>query len=323
MNKQNRILSFVLIVQIILALVVFFPKGTEESAPTAGLLASFDSASVTEIAIYDSDENMLRLVKAGEGWSLPQYGDYPVDAFRVEELLLKISRLKSDRLIAQNSSSHNRLRVGENAFERRIELNDGAQTLFVGSSGGANAVHMRAAGSDNVYLTSGLASWEANTTVSSWIDTVYFSAAQDQITALRLENANGVFEFVKDGENWKLSDLAEGETFNTASFNTLLGRAASLRMSEPIGREREDRFELDAPQAVITLTVQVPAEEEEGEPTTTTHTLRVGAALDDANYVMHVDDAAFYVKVANSTATSFTEKTRADFLVVPVEEEGS
>lgn len=332
MNRRNQILSFVLAVQLVIGLVLFIPRGGEESAAAAALLDGYDAASVEEITIQDSEAAQVRLLKAPDNtWVLPDYDNYPVDTARVQTLLDKLAVLKSDRLIAQNSASHNRLKVSEKEFERRVTLKvgDETQVLYIGSSGGANAVHMRAEGSDNVYLTSGLASWEANAGVSSWIDTQYFNAVSSEVVALTLENSNGVFEFRKDGENWTLADLAEGETFNAEAFNTFLQRATSIRMTEPISREVDDAFGMDTPQAVITLTVQPPAlpEEEATDEATenapveaaepATYTLTIGAEQDDSSYVMLASSQVYYVKVSAGTATTFTDKTRDNFLVIP------
>jgi hypothetical protein len=361
MNKTNTVLSLILVVQIILAMVIYWPD-TDTEAPAGTLLTNFATDSVTELHITDSNGRKLSLVKKESGeWVLPDYDDYPVLASRVSSLLNKIGTLQTNRLIAQSTTSQRRLKVSEDDFVRLVETRqaDGAQhKLYLGNSGGANTIHVRLDDQEQVYLVSNLSSQDATPQLSSWINTTYFSVPSDQVVALRLENANGVFEFTKDGETWTMVGLSDGETFNQDALSTLLNQATALRLSEPIGKESQDSFELDAPQATLTLTLNEPVTPEETpaaeetptgqampdagilqsqetptppqqtstpEATSTpappqfeekVYTLQIGAKTDD-EVVVKSSESEYYVLIAETTAESFTGKTRDNFLVPP------
>lgn len=350
MNRRNQVLAVVLAIQLVLALVLFFPRSSGESSDQgSALLGGFKPGSVVELTVHDADGNEVRLTRAGEAdWVVPAFGDYPVDASKVRTLLLKLEGLRANRLIARNESSHARLKVAGDEYERLIELKrDDGQTdrLYLGSTAGGSDTHMRANDSDRVYLVGGLGSWEVPATVGGWIDTLYFSVVTDNVTMIQVENASGVFQFQKVDGAWTLTGLEADEIFNADSVTPLLNRLAALRMVEPIGKEAQDDSGMDAPQAVITLTVQEQVTVEPdaasqpevglppalGTPDTTpspvptpsvetvekTYTLTIGATLEDGTYVLKSSESEYYVRLAAATAETFTNLARDGLLVVP------
>ena len=202
MNRTNQILSVALVVQIILIGIFFFPESDDAPVASGPLLADFNTDDVNELRLRDAEGEEIHLTRNDIGlWVLPEYDDFPALADQIIELLGKLENLQTNRLIAQNSSSHNRLKVGEDDFERLIQINNDEQ-LFIGTSAGANATHMRVAGDDRVYLTSGLSAFDANVNLTGWIDAQYFSVSSANVIALTLENDNGIFEFVKQDDEW-------------------------------------------------------------------------------------------------------------------------
>ena len=314
-NRLQQILLIALVVQIALAVWVFWPKpaASQTSGP---LLGDFSTDSVTSLTISDSD-NTLTLTKQNDGWVLSDAGDFPVTEEQVTTLLDNIEKVQTNRMVTQTDTSHRRLQVAPDDFNRRLELtlSDGTtHDLYVGSSAGAGATHVRADDQTEVYLTGDIDAFNINPQPSGWIDTLYFTIPQTATTQLTLENSNGTFEFVKDGENWTLSDLAEDETFNQNAFTSMLNQMISVRMSEPIGTEAQADFGLDTPQATVTL-----------DTTDETYTLIFGAKNpeDSDDYVFKASNSPYYVRISSFTGDNLINKTRADFLEAPPEEEGA
>ena len=107
-------------------------------------------------------------------------------------------------------------------------MGDFAQRLFLGTSGGAGATHIRHSVNDRVYLTADLAAWEVSPTLSSWIDTTYLTLNQDHIQSFSVENANGTFKFIKEDDGlWTYAGLGEGEEFDADALQTTISRLAS------------------------------------------------------------------------------------------------
>ncbi len=310
MNKRNQILALILVIQIVIGLLLFWPWAGATEASSGPLFVDFEADQVQTLTISDGEGNSLTLAKKDGGWVLPQADDFPVDGEKVSPLLEKIGQVQTNRLVTQTEASHKRLQVAADEFNRLVEMSlagDGSHRLYIGSSAGAGATHVRADMEEEVYLAGELNSWEANPQASAWIDPLYFTLPQTATVALTLENQNGTFEFEKEGEGWRMKGLAGDEVLDESTVTTLVNTAGSVQMTEPIGRELQAEFGLEEPQATVTL----ETEEE-------TYTLRLGPQDPENNsYILKASNSPYYVRVAAFTGDAFAGKTRADFLSAP------
>ncbi len=348
MNRTSKILAVVLAIQLVLLGVrAVWPSSSENTTTPGGVLVGdFDPAQVTQFTIANNNDQQITVKKVDDQWVLPDYGDYPVESTRVSTLLDKVKQLRADRLITQSETSFRRLQVSPDDFVRLIafeQAGGASHTLYLGKTGGGSTVHVRLDNQNQVYLVNNLSSQDANAAPSNWIDTTYFSVPSDNIQSLRLQNANGDFEFTKTDGTWTTTGLDAGEVLNQDNLTQLLNGIASLRMSAPIGQEASDDFALDTPQATITITVLetvasesgavptpdtsnllgVPAEASPTPAPTATpqqvekeYTFQIGAALDDG-VVIKGSNSDYYVLITQATADRFTGKTRDDFVSVP------
>jgi hypothetical protein len=321
MSRTNRILSIVLVIQIVVAAAVFLPRILPARAEGEPLFGALDPAGVTRLSISDSDGKVVELAKQGEAWVVPSGGDYPADSSKVSAFLSKVAAITTNSLVTRTSGSHKRLQVADDEFARRVELTlgDGSRrTLLIGSSASGGS-HVRAAGSDEVYVARELFSYDAATDVVNWIDPVYFSFAQDKASRLTLENGNGTFEFEKDASgNWQMKGLKAGESFSADSFTSLLARIASLRMTQPLGKDVKPEYGLDKPSATITIVAKDDAGNDK------THTLRIGAkdtsgedAAQTGSYAVLSSESLYAVRVSDFYVEEFVTRARQDFLNLP------
>jgi hypothetical protein len=348
MSKSNKILAIVLAIQLVLLGVraVWPDSSSEGTAPGGVLVTDFDPTSVTQVSIADNTDHQITLKKVEDTWILPDYGDYPVDSSRITTLFNKIAQIRADRLITRSETSLRRLQVSPDEFMRLVtfDQSDGtSHKLYVGKTGGGSTAHVRLDEQSQVYLTANLTSQDASAQPSGWIDTAYFSTSSADVVSLTLQNANGTFEFTKNGDAWTVSGLAEGETLNQSNFTSILNAITSLRMTEPVSQEIQDSFGMDEPQAVITLKVmETEAPESSASatpdmsnllgvspgntatvaPTATPqkvekeYTFQIGAALDNG-VVVKGSNSDYYVLISQANADQFTTKTQADFATVP------
>ncbi|PJF39559.1 MAG: hypothetical protein CUN54_08425 [Phototrophicales bacterium] len=357
MNRTNQILAILFGLQIVLAIVIFAAsQPSNAQVETGPLLGALTPSDVNEIIISENNGESLRIqLNDDNEWVLPDAGDYPVQEERVDALLTDIAGLQNNRLIARNRSSHDRLQVADDNFQRRIEImtDDDHEVLFLGSSGGVNARHTRVDGDDAVYLTSGLQPFDAPVQLSSWVDTLYFSVPRNDIVQINLENPNGTFEFKKIDDEWQYTGLQAGEVFDPDSINNLLTRLSSLRLTVPLGTEADAAWGMDDPQAVVTVTVRSEVEtedstggdnqdaapvesdttadsgnvesesgDEESEPefVETTYTLRLGNQIEgDTDYVLISSESPYYVQVAQFVGDTFLNMTHDGLLVTEEE----
>lgn len=345
----NRLLIAVLVIQLILAVVIYLPNAAAVEQSRGPLLAGFKPESVTGLTIHDKD-NASQIVfaknSAGE-WVLPKADDYPLSNAQIVGLLGKVKALDTNRLIAQNRSSQSRLRVAPDAYERLLEIKQGDKVdrLYIGSSEGANAAHTRLNDQDPVYLTSGLTSGDVSTSLSSWIDAPYFAVNQSNVARIALTNKQGAFafEFNKANNAWTWTGLAQGEKFNADKLTGLLGQVSNVTLAASLGKSEQDKYGMKAPLATITLITQeqvtvsptptagtglsgliftaTPPATPPAAPqiitktVETTYTLTLGAKLDSGNYVLKSSQSAYYVEVAPALAEALTALARTDLIV--------
>ena len=310
MTRLQQILVGILAVQIVLGVFVFWPRSAAQE--TGGpLLPDFIAADVISLTIHDGDGNHVALARDGDDWILADAGAYPAQGDKILPFLEKLQGVQTNHLVTQTDASHKRLKVAADDFNRLLEmtLQDGAtHKFYIGSSAGAGATHVRVDDQSEVYLTSKLDAWEAEAQPGAWIDTLYYTVPQTATVALTLENAQGAFEFERDGETWTMKGVAEGEAFAENNLETVLNQITSLRMTRPLGKEEKPSFGLNNPKAVVTLKT------EEGKA----YTLRVGAQDEaDRSYVVKWSESPYYVKVGEFTVKEVVERGRADFLLPP------
>ncbi len=321
MTRLQRILAIVLVVQIVLAAVVFWPRNTA-SADSGPLFAGLETADIAKLTITDNQGQQVQLQRQGGGWVLAGSGDYPADSGKIEPVLAKIAALQTGRLIARSESSHKRLQVAADDFLRRIEMERGdgsVETLFLGTAPNPQATNVRRDGENETYLAGGLSSWEVAASAQNWIDAAYLTLSRNEITRLVLENGNGSFQFDKqDDGTWTMVGLGEGEALNMDNFNPILTQASNMRMAAPLGLEEKPEYGLDDPQVKLSITT---TNSEDGSSETSV--LRVGAKLgDSANYVVKWSESSYYVSAADFSVKNMITRTREELVQIPPTPEG-
>jgi hypothetical protein len=350
-NRLNALLAALLVVQVIAAVVAYAAANTPSAVVQTGtpLISSFASDSIAQIALRDGDKNEVVLAKDPAGaWTLPGADGYPVDAAKVNTLLTSLQGMTTTRLIAENKSSHAQLKVASDAFERSIQMvtSDGKTlALFIGSSVGGSATHVRLADQDQVYLVSGIQTWQIPAQAGQWVNTSYFSVPQEEIVGVRVQNANGTFEFNNVGGVWSAVGLPDGAAFDAQSITGLLPQLAALNLSAPLGKQSKEEYGLAAPSATVTLirrrtltptplptltntplvpgglVTDTPAPPPTLPPSVpavedTLLTLVIGAKRENSNYVVKASTSDYVVEVAAFSVEGLVTLTR-EKLVLP------
>ena len=339
LNRTNLFLAALLLVQaVVLAASVVLTAGTE-SRTVAPILSDVAVADVDRLIIADNLENEMTFARGEDGWVLPGADDFPLDSAKINDTLAKLAGMDTRRLVASNPANFARLEVKDDDFRRRIRLHagDSSATLYLGGSGGANTVYIRRADENEVYLGSGLSSWELSTQVSTWLDANYVNVPVDDVLEITVQRADGSFTFRRDGESWTYAGLSEGEIFEDTRMPLISRNAATVRLQEPLGLEALDEYGLDDPPVVVDVRYRqlVEAETEDAhEPTAeapagdvepaveleyneATYTLTFGATLDDGDVVLKSSDAEYYVLVRDTVLNAFTNIVHDELIKPP------
>ncbi|MGD1993507.1 MAG: DUF4340 domain-containing protein [Anaerolineae bacterium] len=310
MKRHHQILAAILVVQVILSVVVFWPRSAATAEPEP-LFPDLSADDVVALTVVDAVGETVTLQKADGEWVLPEADDYPVLGERVTSLLEKIAGLTTGRLVTRTEASHRRLQVASDEFQRRIdiELTDGTRhTLYLGSSPRYGVTHFRAAAQNETYLSDTLSSMDAGATASAWVDTTYLSVPQEEVTTVTLENRQGTFVFSQDEEgNWTLDGLDPDQTPDQAAISAVVRKATTVTMVAPLGTEAAPEYGLDDPNAVVTI-----------ETADGAITVEVGAPGEDENtYVAHSSESSYYVLASQTAVGSLVDSAREDFVTEP------
>ena len=105
-KRHHPILAGVLVAQVILSVVVFWPR-----ASTAGqgepLFPDVDAGDVVALTIEDDAGNAVEMAKASGEWVLSEADDFPARAEAVTTFLDKLLAISAGRLVTQNDTVTN------------------------------------------------------------------------------------------------------------------------------------------------------------------------------------------------------------------------
>ncbi len=305
MTRRHELLAALLVIQIVLSILTLRPRETEAVAGHP-LLGETQPDAIVALTITDDEGKTLTLRRTDEGWVLSDYDDFPADTAKVQEVLDKLTLISSDEPVTETPASHKPLKVADDDFIRKVEIEteEGDHyTLYFGTAPRFTATHVRLGGEDATYLTTQLATWDLNTTPVSWIDTLFYEAKPDSAQSVEVHNTKGDLHFLRSGERWILigrtpDELAMGKV--TAAVN----HATRIVISAPLGKEAKPEYGMDHPQATVHVMTT------EGD-----YTITIGAHdEEDDTYVVKLSTSPYYVKVAAYNVRDLVEYGERDFL---------
>ncbi|MEX1021265.1 MAG: DUF4340 domain-containing protein [Litorilinea sp.] len=279
---QNRLrqpaiwLGLLLVGQLLLVAIAYWPSGPV-AAIGGPLLPDLDPAAVQQIQIEGPDNQSVTLVRAATGWAVAETDDYPATHTKIDELLGNLAAANTNRLVTQTATSHSRLQVAADNFNRRITLttgDDATHVVYLGIAAGGAATHVRTGDADTVYLSGQLAPWELEPFLSGWVNTRYVTLSADTVTGLRLETRAGTLTLERTlAGSWQAapaSDDASAEPesmLDAAAVDSLLSRLTFLSFQDVLGQTPPVDFATQPPTVRVELTVQsTDAESREDTP---------------------------------------------------------
>ena len=199
-GRYVQLLLIAAVVQAVLIAAVYWPRGGSVEGGGDPLLPGVRE-KVARVTIEDGDGNRLTFANEGGRWTLPDADDFPLADGKAGEFLDKVAKIAKRRAVARTRQSHKALKVADDDFERKVEIeSDGKRsTLYIGSSAGTRSSHARLEGEDETYIAADLSSWQAGTDMASWIDAEYFKVDKESIASVTLRNDQGELAFEKAG----------------------------------------------------------------------------------------------------------------------------
>ena len=312
MTTGNKILAALLVLQVAVLVVVFWPRSSDADA--GKLFPGLEAVNVTAVTISDSEGRSIRLARTPFGCVLPEADDYPCEEDRLPDFLTRVEDITKTSLVAETKASHSRLKVAEDDFERLIELDTAEgerHRLYLGTSPRTGSGHVRADGQDRVYLAPSLSAAVSPVEASFWVDPGYLNVNSDHVVSFMQDNPQGTFRLEKnDEQGWVIAGEEEDRTLDQEKVSSLVGKLASLRLSRPLGKEELETYGLVSPVSKVTIVTQ--AGDGNGEETV----IRIGAKFEgEAAFVVKSSKSPYYVLAAEAVVADFIEQGLESLLV--------
>ncbi|MBN1655814.1 MAG: DUF4340 domain-containing protein [Deltaproteobacteria bacterium] len=313
MNQINKLLGILLVVQVA---IIGLTWATCQSKPTetgSKPVFEFKSSQVTamQVAAKPSDKDKkpetVTLEKKKDKWVVASADDYPAKEESVVKVLDELVGLRLREPIANNPANHSTLHVGEKEYDRKVTLKTALVTksIIAGAASG-QSIHIRYQGDNNVYQVKGATVWSIPTSTRSYIETKYIDVAKDKLNSVMIANPKGKLSFTKQGDAWTLSELPAGAKLDDSKVKSLIDKASSINISEPIGKSIKPEYGLPGDTEVVLVSA-------EKDSTTTKH-YAIGAAKGDQHYYLKADDNDYVVAISKYDANQLREKAVDDLI---------
>jgi len=275
-KKTNLILLILLACQLLLIALLYLPGG-EKGQPVVELVPGLAADSVAELSITDATGKTLSLKREPDGnWLIDDGGSdmFPADAGQIQRIVNTLTSLQSQRLVTRTRSSHIRLQVDDNVFAKKIvfKAKDGkTQTLLLGSSSSPQTIHVRPQATDDVYLASGISTWELDTDRESWWQKGYVQVDRNRLQEVSLQNSHGSFTLRKEGGKWHVSGDEPQLEPEPAALDSFLQKINHIAVNSYLGRQYQGKpldtaaLTLTTDQETVTVNIGPPSSGEDNE----------------------------------------------------------
>lgn len=327
MNKTVKILAIVLAAQLLLAVEINLSDRDISDGNEPATLVSFDAEKIDRITLEGPNNAKVTLAKSSNNWVLPDLSDFPVNNGKVTQLIERLKALRSGTPVATSTGARERFKVSDEAFERRISLSSGDETLarlYLGSSPGMRLIHARNEADDAIYAVK-MAAYDVPVKQSDWEDKSVLTLSKSTIAAIEVNGLALERSLSETGSEsgrnkaadesspqpvWQAVGLEEGKTLSTEAVNKLAGLLADLRFDRVLGREAKEEYGLNDP--VLTLMLSQKAGE--------SLTYQLGKTKDKEEYTLKVSNRPEYFRLASYKAKPLIEAASLEKLTETIAE---
>lgn len=239
--QTKTILGATLAAQLVLAGALFASRAANDAGQTTAPWLAFPAGDVTRIVLADANDSTT-LAKTNDRWQLSDLQQLPANAGRITGMLDDFSKLTTRWPVAQSASGRERFEVGDDKFQRHLQLYNGDKLLgeyYFGTSPGFRQTHARRAGEDEVYALS-FNNFDLPVDDNDWLDKGLLKVSDVD----RVEGDG--FVLTRSGDDWQLApgnepDATAFDNSKAKSLATALQNLQVLRVaaSVPTGESRK------------------------------------------------------------------------------------
>jgi hypothetical protein len=274
MNTQTT-LSSLLLIQLGLAAVTWWPESTAPIETKKLVPEGGNSITQVTIARPGDDTPPVELAATDGKWAITSAHGFPADAEKIGEVVDALGGIELGEPITTNATSHGQLKVAADDFGKKVTFTAGGQvqTVYIGAAA-SKAIYLRVDGGDEVWKVKGPSEFTFKETNRSYWSTNFVQFNKDDVTSFRIVRDAETWAFGKNDGIWQVND----RPVLAPKLEELIGKAAAMRLGEPLGVEIKPEYALGAGAVQIEWTVT------EGE-STVTGAVTVGAAMEGKTYV--------------------------------------
>ena len=301
MAKTIRILSLLVVIQVVAVAVAYWPATGTTGAADGGPFLDLAAEAVSSLELKGPEGSSVQLTKKGEEWRIPALNDLPAGTGQVTRLLEGLREASTGLPVATSEGAAQRFRVAGDDYKRRLVLpladSDSKRVLFFGDTPGAGEIYARREGENSVYRV-GVGTHMMPLEADQWLAKDLLSLDQQTIQSLsvndiRLERAapeeasNGGGSAGEGGgadRKWTISGNKDAGQANPKAVADLVSRIAALRISGAAG-------ERSVPDSDPDLTLRIGT----GDDTPRENRFYAGDKGEDALLVTEQYDTVFTV----------------------------
>jgi len=261
--RKNRMAMGAVVFFALLGLTLWAVSARNRKSSQAGEIPSIDldENAITTLEIVRPGNTPIVLSKIDDAWRVTEPVDATADSSNVESALKRLADLRITRIVAAKPENYARLEVDdEHAVHVTAKAGEDTLAELVVGKYGNGVTMVRIDDRPEVFGASGSLRYAFDRELKSWRDRKVVNVDAAKVQSIRFENANGTFEFQREGESWTAlagkKDLKELKDFNPKQLNSKLSTVTRLIASGFAPEETSPaRAGLTEPKATVTLTL--------------------------------------------------------------------
>lgn len=252
MKDKIVTLFIVFILQICLAIGIYFNKKNVGAFSAEEGFLGFDEVLVDKIQFEDNEEKTnLVIKKENDTWVLPDFFHFPASAEKMERFIKKFSTMKKSWPVARTKSTAKRFKVEENNFGKKITFslgNNKSSSLLLGTSPSFKKVHARIPDEDEIY-TIKFSSYEVDNDPENWMDRKFLKLKRNEIELVEMPS---FLLFEKEGK-LVIDDINEKEEIVEERAKDLLSKITDISFRGILGKEEKPEYRQSSPKLLYNL----------------------------------------------------------------------
>jgi hypothetical protein len=222
----------------------YLPKKDDDVDIYMTAFEAIETTAVDEVRISENEQELV-LIRDGFVWKVD---NFLADTAMVTQLVEGLIQPETVQVVAEHSSSHEKLGFLEPPVTLTLGFGEEQKTLLVGNFSGTGR-YVRFEDSEVVYLIEALPYAMASTSINDWVDKMLLGLDEKDIMKIRMTQGRKVITLSQQEGKWYQE--GDDQALDANLLGPKLAALTSLRANELAG---DQEMTVRAPNLIITLT---------------------------------------------------------------------